>query len=163
MAKRRKSEQPKSHFRAENSPPVDPEDFAFALRLGVAAASYQMPMERPANFHFRLKTNDEDVQSFRLADIPMNRSGLAIREHCAEDSEKFKAIMMRQFALMRILRANRMKPWVREEGGERSIHPAVVEAAAVMPLDSDGAFQVQPFIERVSLIAQRMESEEGRD
>lgn len=142
----------------KDTAPIDPDEFAFAFNLGVAATTYRMPMKSPREYKLNIKS-DGEMRSVQFADIPMNRMAFAIREHCGDDYDKFKSILARNIALIHVVRSDKAKSWMRIGPEAREIHPAVVEAAAVMPLDEKGEFDEGPFFKEVAEIALRMEAE----
>jgi len=136
--------------------PVAPEDFEFALRLGSAAATGQMPMKSPARRDVTFEMEPGGSRTIRFADTPFTRMWLAIRDHCGGDGNKFLAMFWRFDALLKVADTDQMKPWTRDSEDGWLLHPAMIEAAAVMPLDSTGDFEPAQFAERVAEIAKRV-------
>ena len=87
-----------------NAKPIDAEQFAFAMQLASAGASYRMPMESPANKRFEIEMTDGTVQRFSLTDNSTNRAAGAIVQHFAPDMEMARSALMRWMASWRALR-----------------------------------------------------------
>lgn len=102
MTKCKARKKPVGLPRPENTKPVDPEQFGFAMQLASAAASYRMPMESPTKQRLNIKMDDGTVQRLAFTDIPMNRAAMAILDHFAPDMETARAAMMGWMALIRI-------------------------------------------------------------
>ncbi len=117
-----------------DAPAVDPQEFMFVLRLIAAASTYKMPMDSPTRYGFALKTEAGEVQQYRLTEDPLNRAGLAVREHCGQDSAKFHALMKRYFAWVDIRDHEGLSRWVRRHPDGTYIHDAILHAAATVPL-----------------------------
>jgi hypothetical protein len=135
--------------------PVTREELGFAVAVGGAAASYKMPTPSPTKFGLALTENDGTVMNIRFTDIPLNRGMLAIREHCGGDPSKFFSLAFRLFALGSILRRKEIAPWIRRNvsPGVDEVHPAVIEAAATLPLNSRGHFDARTFFQKVKEVA----------
>lgn len=83
--------------------PVDPEELQFALQLGSAAETYQMPIENPETKGIDLFDEESgEIQQIRFKDNPMNRFGGAIVKEFGQDESKFYSIMNRIAALLRL-------------------------------------------------------------
>jgi hypothetical protein len=140
----------------EKTKPVDPEHFGFAMQLASAASSYRMPMESPAKQKIMLEMPDGKLQEIRFTDIPMNRAAMAIRDHFAPDMEAARSAMMRWMALVRLASHPSMRKWERRSGENQEwieIHNAVFDAAALLPLNKNGDFNVKAFFKKVEEIA----------
>jgi hypothetical protein len=116
------------------APPVDPQEFMFVLRLIAAASTYKMPMASPTRYGFALKTDDGEVHQYQLTEDPLNRAGLAVREHCGQDSAKFHALMKRYLAWADIRADERLSRWIRQHPDGTYVHDAILHAAATVPL-----------------------------
>ena len=149
------NEGPYRFLKPEEIPAVDLDHFIFAFSVGDAAASYRMPMKSQCENKFVI-SDDKESQEFVLTDNPLNRATLAIREQCGDDGEMFQAVMYRLFALMKVLDNKKIQRWTRVSAKKSDgieIHPAVLEAAASLPLNKRGRFQVQGFLKAVEAIA----------
>lgn len=136
--------------------PVDPEEFMFAMQLGCAAYSGQMPTRNPRTYGLNFAEEDGTIQRIAFTDIPLNRAALAIGNHCASDKKKFVAIMLRYFAFLDLWKREDMKAWVKDEpdGKHILLHGAVLEAAATMPINPKSLrFNPKLFFQRVRDIA----------
>jgi hypothetical protein len=142
----------------EEFKPVDPEDFARAVRLGFAAASGQMPTESDSH-EVIIEKEPGHFETTTIKEFPLARMWCAIWDHCGGDKDRFLPMFWRFEALLAMARMEEMKTWNlnREDGGQL-MHPAMIEAAAVMPFDSLGNFNPQQFAERVAEIASRIEA-----
>lgn len=102
---------------------------------------------------------DEEADSattYRFADNFMNRLMFAILEEYRGDFEKAKAIFLRLVALNNLRADGLLDDWTQpstEQPEGVSIHPAAIEAAATAPLNSQGDFDAEPFLERAAAIA----------
>ncbi len=65
----------------KNTPVVSLEEFRFAFRLAISAASLDTPVENPETFGVDLLTDDGGITRVRFKDRPMNRAMLAIGKH----------------------------------------------------------------------------------
>jgi len=128
------------------------DDFLFAAQLGNAAWSFRMPMDSPAKFGFTIGREDGSSERFQLADNPLNRFGLAVREHFSGDPAKTMSFLMRWFALMRIIRLEECQKYIRPEPDDSSrlIHSSVFDVAATQPLNQEWEFDSGEFFDRVA-------------
>jgi len=95
--------------------------------------------------------DDGDIHQIRLTEDPLNRAGLAVREHCGRDSAKFQAFMKRYFAWVDIRDDARLARWVRTEPDGSYIHDAILHAAATVPLVGL-RFEVETLIEKADAV-----------
>ncbi|MBI2821900.1 MAG: hypothetical protein HYX74_06720 [Acidobacteria bacterium] len=135
----------------DNIKPVDPREFAFALRIGSAAFGYRMPVRLAGRQELLVEDESGSLQEVVLEDTPLNRAALAIWEQFGSDHEKFQCLMMRYFALVRLARHAKMQQWQMsiDDGRNVMVHPAVLVVAATLPLQSDGGFDEKEFFTRV--------------
>ncbi len=133
------------------TPAVPADEFRFAFGLALAAASLATPVENPENFGVNLVEENGSVTRVNLKDRPDNRAALAIKKHCAGDSEKFKAIFTRYLAIRSL---PFREPWliVMDDGMIR-LHEAMIDAAADFPVNGNGLFNVGAFYKRVAQLA----------
>src|SRR5688572_9644362 len=128
--------------------PVSAEELTFALAVGSAAAAGKIPQSGVKGMGINI-ADDGDVSRLELTDIPINRAAIAVRGQFPR--EAFRPIMMRLFALGEAMRDERMTPYVRDAddgSGAIEMHEAVVEIAAVMPLNRKGNFNLATFSKR---------------
>lgn len=139
-------------IRPNDAVPVSVDDFLFAMQVGMAAGSFRMPMVSPTEYGFTIETADDQSHRLQLADHPLNRFGLAVREHFAGDHALFKSFMWRWFALLNVLELQDCKPYIQREPNAsfKLIHSSVLTVAATEPLQDDGEFDHQQFFARVA-------------
>ena len=130
--------------------PIAPEEFRFALEVGVAAGSFQMPMESPSKYHFAIKDEDGAVDEYQFTDTPMNRFGMAVKEHFGADRLKMASFMLRWFAFHKVVELPACAPYIRETAEGRSIHSSVMDTAAQHPLNREWEFDETTFFKRVA-------------
>ncbi|MBI3940088.1 MAG: hypothetical protein HY315_04580 [Acidobacteria bacterium] len=135
--------------------PLDPREFAFALQVGSAAFSGRMPVHSPIGREFLVEDTNGEVKGIALDDTRFNRAALAILDQFAPDFEKFQSVMLRYLALLRLTRLEEMRKWQKAVcgGNDVAMHPAVLIAAATLPLAKGGAFDEFEFFRRVEELA----------
>jgi hypothetical protein len=145
----------------KSTPAVPADEFRFAFRVALAAASLATPVENPQNFGVNLLEADGSVTRIAFTDRPNNRATFAIKKHCAGDSEKFKAICIRYMATRSLPFRD---PWlITTDDGMVQVHEAIIDAAADFPVNGRGLFNPQAFYQRVAqLDATGNYEEEGR-
>ncbi|HWY70889.1 MAG TPA: hypothetical protein VNX88_19630 [Terriglobales bacterium] len=143
-------------LRFENANPVAAEELLFALQLGQAAATHNMPTPSPSAKPIMLGDTDGSVTEIRFADSPQNRALLAVNKHYHDDKAKAFSIQIRIWAIAEILHHPKMQEWCKGE----EIHAAIVVAAAELPINRHGKFAVKPFLKRVKEIASAHSTEE---
>lgn len=87
-----------------------------------------------------------EPQALRLADTPMNRVNLTLRE-CFPDRLEYMCAATRLWALLDLLDDPRLDPWIlvkKPEGCE--LHDGLIDVAASAPLGAQGEFLVEPFL-----------------
>jgi hypothetical protein len=135
----------------KSTPTVPTDEFRFAFSVALAAASLATPVENPQNFGINLLEEDGSVTRIAFTDRPANRAMLAIKKHCAGDSEKFKAICIRYMATKSLPFRD---PWlITTEDGMVQLHDAIIDAAADFPVNGRGLFNAQAFYQRVAQLA----------
>jgi hypothetical protein len=143
--KRRKS------FFQTHVKPVTTEELELAIRLGEAGPSRPLP-ENPAKL--KLDVGNGEFEEYQFSpEHPYIRAIMAIKEHCADDSEKFFSLMARLNALSDILHKSQLEKWVIDCGDHGRVHPAVYDAAATLPLKQDGQFDLGTFCRAVEQLA----------
>lgn len=143
---------------------VNPEEFKFCFELMNAAYSGQMPTRNPAQLGISIRDENSDaVTGYVLADIPMNRAMLAVREHFREtrSEEKqceFQAMSFRLLCFGDFIRGcsksrdARLTPFVQITDGYLSgIDDALIEAAAVVTVRKNGFAHKEMFIKATEL------------
>lgn len=142
--------------------PVETEEFVFAVQKGIAAARYRVPMRGPGTRRFRVADEEggpDATSSF--ADTSMNRFMFAVLDEYPRHSPIAKAIVVRFHALNALGAKGHLDDWAPSsevEPGAASLHPALLHAAAVAPLNSEGEFDPGPFLDRVAVIAATLPS-----
>ena len=134
--------------------PVDPEELQFALQLGNAAGTHQMPVENPETKGIELFDEESgEIQKIRFKDNPINRFGGAIAKEFGEDESKFYSIMNRIAALMRLLSDDeRVKPYLKTDptdGENTMINNTLIEVMAKFPISDDGELDSDAFFKAV--------------
>jgi hypothetical protein len=88
----------------------------------------------------------EVEELWRLADAPMNRVNLILRE-CFPDQLEYMCAATRLWALLDLLDGPRLDAWIlvkTPEGCE--FHDGLIDVAASAPLGAQGEFLVEPFL-----------------
>ena len=134
--------------------PVDPEELQFALQLGNAAGTHQMPIDNPETKGIDLFEEESgEIQEIRFKDNPINRFGGAIAEEFGEDESKFYSIMNRIAALMRLLADDeRVKPYLKTDPTDSEhtmINNTLIEVMAKFPISDDGELDKDAFFREV--------------
>lgn len=121
-------------------PPVDVDEFIHCCEL-VARPSIRDSPERAHPVFFI-----EDPVSVRM---------LAVRERCGDDDARFMAVTARFLALMELHRELRAAGYLREVQGGVELDRAVIQVAAVHPIDRETRlqFDTSSFLERVAELA----------
>jgi len=134
--------------------PVDPEEFQYALQLGNAAGTHQMPIDNPETKGIDLIDEDTGtIEEIRFKDNLTNRFGGANAQGFGEDESKFYSIMNRIAALMRLLSDDeRVKPYLKtqpEDSEHTMINNALIEVMAKFPISEDGEIDKDAFFREV--------------
>lgn len=141
----------------EQLPPLNVEEFLFALNLGSAAYSLRMPMKSPAEEGLTLRDQDGRLTRISVTDIPFNRATIAVRDHFAPHWQKFTSFMMRFSALQALCDVPEMEEWVTQSPGpdpQLVVHGAVLRVAATLPLTAGALFDKESFFRTVRDLAQ---------
>jgi len=145
--------------------PVEPAELSFALAVGSAAAAKRIPGAGVGGMGIDIQAEDGEIERLELTDVPMNRAAMAIRDQFPR--EKFMPLMFRGWALGALFDDERMAPYLREDAADPKaceVHEAVMDVAAVMPLNKDGQYNASAFFRRVERraeeIAQEMQGDE---
>jgi hypothetical protein len=95
------------------------------------------------------------VKELYLTDHPVNRMMFAAQEYFADDEETWLTFMCRVSALMRLMQQGVLAAWVEptEDGSAPEVEDAVLYAAADVPLNKNGIFPRQVFLQRVWQLA----------
>lgn len=115
--------------------PVDPEELQFALQLGNAAGTGQMPVDNPETKGIDIIEEESgEIQEIRFKDNPINRFGGAIAKEFGEDESKYYSVMNRITALLRLLSDDdRVTPYLKEDPDDSEhtmINNALIEVMA---------------------------------
>jgi hypothetical protein len=144
------------HQSFQSLPPLDPEEFGFLVQVGSAAAALRTPVENPQQYGGSFINRDGVSICFRFTDRPINRFMLAVQEQLGADSEKLTAVGVRFLALQTILEKKACHRWVEsdpEHPWATVVHPAVIDAAATMQLNTRGEFPQRQFFRHVAELA----------
>lgn len=158
--------------------PVEADEIAFALQVGISAADMVLPAQNPESVEVLLEqepndaTNDAlaflqsaglistdatgDSAAIRFMDSGFNRLASALREHFPAP-EKFFSVLTRLSAYLVLSRYSEgMRDWARPNPVDPDsflIHQAVVDVVATMPVSADGCFDEIDFFKRVDDLA----------
>ena len=141
----------------EELPPLNSAEFASIFDRAIEAGAGQIKIPDPSKLSLEVAEEDGSVTRIGLTDSPINRMGVAIRQEYGADSEMFQNIMFRILALMKALHhPETMEAMVEEcEDSEGAmVHPAVIEAAALLPLNEEGDFEIQELLREAEKIAE---------
>jgi hypothetical protein len=137
-----------------NLSPVDPDTFAFIFNLASAA----MDMKLPAGALPTLvgKTIDIDVEPGRPQTITFQNKAVvrmmdAVASQVSDPDTRISAAA-RIFHLYALLERPEARPFMRNVGDDRLMHPALMAVAAVYPIDPDDGFE-SGFFDEVAVIA----------
>ena len=145
-----------SSFDPRELVPINPVEFMGLFRRAMLAGAKKISSPDPTKYGLSIKMSDGTVQHLSPTDIPMNRAALAIREEYGNDLDMFKSIMFRIMALMKILQEGRLRKWRKSDPDcheSELIHPAVLHAAAILPLNREGWFSPTLMTREVARLA----------
>jgi hypothetical protein len=131
----------------------DRHEFATAFTWAMNAASGAAQITDPTTLGIEFEEEDGKPVQLRFRDTSLTRVGIAMRErYSATDPDRAMSAMLRIWALMDLLKSGRLDEWIRlarDVSGEREIAPAVVYAAAVVPLNKEYQFPWYAFLREV--------------
>ena len=131
----------------------DWDKFATAFTWAMNAISGAAQITDPTTIGFDFDDEDGEPVQVRFNDTSVTRLGVAMRErYGATDPDKSLSAMLRIWALMDLLKSGRLDEWIRlarDGSGEREVAPAVVSAAAVVPLNREYQFPCYAFLREV--------------
>jgi hypothetical protein len=137
--------------------PVPVEAFRDACARADAAVASPHPLlhERVSPHVILTEARPGEPQALRLADTPMNRINLTLRE-CFADSLEYMCAATRLWALLDLLDDPRLDPWilVKKPDGGCEFHDALIDMAAAAPVNDQGDFLVEPFLAALARWAQ---------
>jgi hypothetical protein len=139
-------------------PALDPEEFKGIFGFAMRAAGREIDSPHPPDHGINLQSDDGTINRISLKDNPMNRAGLALVQEYGADHDLFQNIMFRIGAFTAALEEAPMQKWKKPdpENPKRSLlHSAAIEAAALMPLKSDGFFDADKLDQKTREIADR--------
>lgn len=93
-----------------------------------------------------------DVDAIRFRDTVVSRVIFSVKDHFGAGSLKWKAFMMRYWALQDLQDDKRMERWTRSKGDEILFFEGLIEAAASLPLDDQGDFDANQFFAEVEAL-----------
>ena len=129
--------------------PLDPEEFTCAFDLAIEAAEHAKYATGPELHSVVRPEGGTPVHLY--TDTPNNRALLALREYYQDNLSKMRSATLRFFALDDLLVEGVLGKWADHEA--KTIHPAVIEAVAIVELTEDGDFPEDQFLETVQRIA----------
>lgn len=131
--------------------PVEPDELLYALKVGNAAASTQMPLAcRPGQGLTLVDEKTGNVQTIHFSDSAVNRFGVAIAREFDNKGSKFFSLMTRIGALMRLLEDDRARPYVKMQGQFTKIRNSMIETMASFPISPEGWLDVDRFFEQLA-------------
>jgi hypothetical protein len=135
--------------------PMDPDEFRDAYEYAMMIADNEFLEHVPA---VGMPLIEHEGKRFALSNSFITRFSLAAYQHF-EDADRGHVFMWRIPALFSILDDPQIENYCREEGGSRSVHPAVLEVAAIHPLNARYQFAPASFFEDVERVVKRMETD----
>jgi hypothetical protein len=131
----------------------DADEFITAFLFAMKAASGEAHIEVPATLGFILDEDDPDAGRLQLVDKPVVRIGLALKDRYFDVSRgKYYSAFLRVLALLDLVEGGGLEPWIRPaaDGSDRTeIARSVIAAAASVPLNLKGQFDVLELMQRV--------------
>lgn len=139
--------------------PCDRAEFVAAILYGGTVSSGEVPDQERNPSDCKIQFEDGTLS---LTDRPMNRFGMAMARRFRGDEAGYRTFMWRWMA-MGAITADPDAPdeFFRGEGRQREMHPAIVHAAAVVPLRDKLQFDPPEFWDRVREIAKELEEQES--
>jgi hypothetical protein len=154
---------------------IDPEEMAFAFQVFQAGLRLKMPTRNPETYGINtgdivVAQGELDslptllrgyfvVRDSRLAprDIPLHRGFLAVLSHY-KDHPHVRSILTRTMAFYFLVNKaiERLEKWQKPSQDEPEavlLHPAVIEAVALLPTGRYGEFRANQFFDLVEKIA----------
>ena len=135
-------------------PAVSPDELKFAAGVCMAAALQKAPYPNPTEFGFKVFDNDiGEVVRVSPTDNPLSRGMLAVCQQF-DDGANAVALMMRIAGFMRLIKDERMRPYIRGDGSPRDgdmmdIRDEVLEVAAIANMSSKTGFNAKDFFRMV--------------
>lgn len=142
--------------------PFDPDEFVTAFNWAMNAASGEAHLDEPASARISVIDEDGSQTEFELADTPIVRITLAMKErYSAVNPKKYYSAAFRILALLEVLDSGKLAAWTRTVPGEpehEEIADSVIEAAAVVRLNRKMGFPVRELIRKAKEIDAGKES-----
>lgn len=118
-------------------------------------------MRGPGTYPLTIENEDESLSRLVPTDIPLNRFIFTILDQFGDDRAKTHAIVMRFWAFLVLMGEGAGEGvlddrWMKDSEDDpeaKMLHPAVIEAIATQPLNSDGNFDKERILERIQQIA----------
>jgi hypothetical protein len=149
MANRRRKPRLAWRLPAKYKRPVPLEAFRDACARADEAVLSPHPLlhERVSPHAIMTDAKAGEPEALRLADTPMNRVNLTLRE-CFPDQLEYMCAATRLWALLDLLDDPRLDPWilVKKPDGGCEFHDGLIDVAASAPLGAQGEFLVEPFL-----------------
>lgn len=102
--------------------------------------------------------------TFTLTEDPLNHLGMTVVQEFRSDPGTALSLMLRYFALVAAFDDPRLKRWRRicqDNPGYMEHHPAILMAAAKMPLDDQALFDTDAFVKAVDWLVRDCYGPEG--
>jgi hypothetical protein len=130
-------------------PRVSAEELKFAMALACAAAAMKGPYPTPAEKQFTIEDDTTgDATTYRFTDTAFARGGFAVINQFDQEPGKGVALLMRWSELTRLIKDQRMQPYMRKASdgtGAVDLRQEVLEVAAELSLDPQMGFNPQTF------------------
>jgi hypothetical protein len=137
MTKRGKGRKHKKPISRRSEPEhlvwLTPEEFAFAMKVGIAAGDGTMPSETPTKMKFGIESSNGDRQLYHFGDTTTNRALFAIRDQFDDPKKKHSAVV-RFFRFGTAVEQPSIAAWVRQTDNGYEVHQAVMDEIAAEPL-----------------------------
>ena len=131
----------------------DPDEFATAFTWAMKAVSGEAHIQNPAEYTTGFTDEAGEQVQYRFADTPMTRIMFALSERYRDvDRMKFLSAVFRILALLDLVSAGGLEPWVRPaaDGTDHTeIQNSVIAAAAMVHLNRKLQFPVREFMRKV--------------
>ena len=132
---------------------IDPDEFITTFIWAMNAARGEAHLDSPTKQKLNIREDGGNISQIVFTDHPTNRVIFAIKERYRGDTDKFFSVATRIFAIGNILRDPSMSKWVKSTGENVELHTAVVAAAATVPINSEGEFNLDEFKSKVEELA----------
>jgi len=154
--KRNNQEEIKRLPRFHETAPFDPDEFVTAFNWAMNAGAKQAIVTDPTKLGLNITEDDGTTRTLRFTDTSTARVLMAFRERYGDNPDKYIGAAGRFFALLKLVRDNALSDWIESDPSVTDfvmLHPAVVEAAAVVRLNKNGSFPRREFLNKIKHLA----------